>query len=160
VTELFSPHDDTERLDRLVDELRLTPALTPHLISRVASDVCTRVSGMARADRAARLDRLVRAEAWIDAVLALIELESPMWRPCRLIYDGGEWVCSLSRHPEIPFEFDDTADGRHEVQAIAILLSFVEAKRLLATSEHFSAPSVPQVAPAPAAYTFCCDNFG
>ncbi|WGS23284.1 MULTISPECIES: hypothetical protein [unclassified Bradyrhizobium] len=150
----------TERLDRLVDELRLTPGLTPHLISRVVTDACTRLPSMARAGRAARLDRLVHAESWIDAVLALIELELPMWRPCRLIYDGGEWVCSLSRHPEVPFEFDDTADGRHEVQAIAILLSFVEAKRLLTTTEQASASSVPQVAPSAAAYTFCCDNFG
>jgi hypothetical protein len=157
---LPSACDDRERLDRLADELRLTPVLTPSLISRVVTDACTRLPGMAKAGRAARLDRLVRAEAWIDAVLALIDLELPMWRPCRLIYDGGEWVCSLSRHPDIPFEFDDTVDGRHEAPAIAILLSFVEAKRLLATSERVSAPSVPQVAPTEAAYTFCCDNFG
>jgi hypothetical protein len=143
----------------LVDELRLTPRLTPYLISRVVTEACTRVSGMARAGMAARLDRLVRAEAWLDAVLCLIELELPMWRPCRLVYDGGEWVCSLSRHPEVPFEFSDTADGRHEAPAVAILLSFVEAKRLLATSESAGAPSVPQVAPATAAYAFCCDNF-
>ncbi|HKU06710.1 MAG TPA: hypothetical protein VJR30_11640 [Bradyrhizobium sp.] len=108
----------------------------------------------------ARLDRLVHAEAWIDAVLSLIELELPMWHPRRLIYDGGEWICSLSRHPEVPFEFDDTADGRHEVPAVAILLSFVEAKRLLTMGKPVRMTSVPQVAPAPAAYTFCCDNFG
>lgn len=151
--------EDMERLDLLVDELRLTSALTPHLISKVVRDACKRVPSMASTGQARRLDRLVRAEAWIDAVLALIELELPLWRPCRLIYDGGEWVCSLSRHPEIPFEFDDTVEGRHEAAAVAILLSFVEAKRLLATGEHVGVPSVPQVALTPAAYTFCCDNF-
>jgi hypothetical protein len=114
---------------------------------------------MARAGSAKRLDRLVRAEAWIDAVLSLIELELPMWRPRRLIYEGGEWVCSLSRHPDVPIEFDDTADGRHEAQAVAILLSFVEAKRLLTTIERVSTSSVPQVGPTAAANTFCCDNF-
>jgi len=157
---LSSERDDTERLDRLVDELRLAPVLTPNLISRVVSDACTRMSSMARAGGIARIDRLVRAEAWIDAVLSLIELELPMWRPRRLIYDGGEWVCSLSRHPEIPFEFDDTADGRHEAQPVAILLSLVEAKRLLTTSERVSTSSVPQVEPTAPACTFCCDNFG
>jgi hypothetical protein len=156
---LSSGSDDTERLDRLIDELRLTPALTPSLVSRVVTGACTRVPGVARAGRAVRLDRMVRAEAWIDAVLALIELELPMWRPCRLVYDGGEWVCSLSRHPGIPFEFDDTVDGRHQAPAVAILLSFIEAKRFLAAGEHAGAPSVPQVVTAPA-YTFCCDNFG
>lgn len=152
-----SGSDDTERLDRLIDVLRLTPALTPSLISRVVSDACTR---LARTGSTARLDRLLHAEAWIDAVFCLVELELPAWRPCRLIYDGGEWVCSLSCHPEVPFAFDDTIDGRHEAPAIAILLSFVEAKRLLATTKRAGAPSVPQVAPAAAAYNFCCDNFG
>jgi hypothetical protein len=155
---LSSGRDDRERLDRLVDELRLTSVLTSYLISRVVTDTCTRLKGMARAGRAARLDRLVHAEAWIDAVLCLIELELPAWRPCRLVYDGGEWLCSLSRHPEVPFEFDDTVDGRHAAPALAILLSFIEAKRLLTSSERVSAPSVPQVRPT-AADPFCCDNF-
>jgi len=159
VTELSSGCDDTERLNRLTDELRLTAVLTPNLISRVVTDACTRASSMVRTGRGARLHRLVRAEAWIDAVLLLIELELPMWCPRRLICDDGEWICSLSRHPEIPFEFDDTADGRHESPAIAILLSLVEAKLLLTATEPISTSSVPQVALA-AAYTFCCDNFG
>jgi hypothetical protein len=157
---LSSGSDDTERLDRLIDELRLTPALTPSLVSRVVTGACRRLPGMARTGRTVRFDRMLHAEAWIDAVLCLIELELPAWRPRRLIYDGGEWVCSLSRHPEVPFAFDDTADGRHETPAVAILLSFVEAKRLLATTERAGAPSVPQVARTPAAHIFCCDNFG
>jgi hypothetical protein len=155
---LPSERDDTDRLDRLIDELRLTPVVTPYVISRVVADACSRLPGMARTGRAARLDQLLRAEAWIDAVLCVIELELPTWRPCRLVYDGGEWICTLSRHPGVPFEFGDTADGRHETAAAAILLSFVEAKRFLATAGRAPAPSVPQVAPAPAS-TFCCDNF-
>lgn len=83
-----------------------------------------------------------------------------MWRPRRLIYDGGEWACSLSRYPEMPFELDDTADGRHHAPAVAMLLSLIEAKRLLMSCESARATSVPQIAPEPAAYSFCCDNFG
>ena len=160
VNELPAEYDATERLDRLANELRLAPVLTPDLISRFVADACTRASSMARTGRAARLDRLMRAEAWIDAVLSLIELELPARRPCRLLYDGGEWVCSLSRHPGMPFEFDDTADGRHDVPAVAALLSLVEAKRHLTTMHRPGAASVPQVAPGPVAHTFCCDNFG
>jgi hypothetical protein len=155
---LSSGGDYSELLDRLVDELRLTPVLTPHLIFTIVADACTRVSNLARAGKIARLDRLVLAEAWIDAALCLIGLELPMWRPRRLVRDGGEWLCSLSRHPEIPIQFDDTADGRHEAPAVAILLSFIEAKRLLTASEPARAPSVPQVRPT-AADPFCCDNF-
>ncbi|MGE0290088.1 MAG: hypothetical protein AB7I42_28100 [Bradyrhizobium sp.] len=146
-------------MDRLADALRQASGLTPSLMFRVVNDVGTRLWGLARAGRTARLDRLVRAEAWIDAVLALIELDLPMWRPCRLIYDGGEWVCSLSRHPEIPFEFDDTVDARHHTQALAILLSFVEAKRHLEEADNLSAPIVPRVASTSTADSFCCNNF-
>jgi len=96
----------------------------------------------------------------VDAVLSLIEMELPMWRPRRLIYDGGEWVCSLSRYPETPIELDDTADGRHHAPAVAMLLSLLEAKRLFVSGQSVEATSVPQVAPEPAAYSFCCDNFG
>jgi hypothetical protein len=151
--------DDTERLDRLADELHLSQALTPHLISRIVSRTCTRLPAMTRAGHAVRLERFVRAEAWTDAGLTLIEFELPLWRPRRLIYDGGEWICTLSRHPEIPIELDDAADGRHAMQAIAILLSFVDAKRLLATAKRVERPTVPQAAADPAACTFCCDNF-
>ncbi|TYO65747.1 hypothetical protein FXV83_15130 [Bradyrhizobium hipponense] len=81
-----------------------------------------------------------------------------MWRLRRLVYDGGEWLCSLSRHPDVPIEFDEPAEGRHETRAVAILLSLVEAKRLLAATAPVSVPSVPQVRPV-AADPFCCDNF-
>jgi hypothetical protein len=143
----------------MTDELRLAPALTPSLISRIISDSCTRLSTMARAGLAARLDRFVRAEAWMDAALSLIDLDLPTWRPRRLIYDGGEWICSLSRHPEIPIELDSTADGRHETQAIAILLSFIAAKRILATIEDSAHRHCPQATTGSAASTFCCDDF-
>lgn len=144
--------------DRLVDELCSAPMLTPQLIFRIVADACTRVPNLTRAGKAARLRSLVLAEAWTDTALWLVEAELPAWRPRRLVHDGGEWICSLSRHPEVPIEFDDTADGRHEEQPIAILLSFVEAKRLLAASAFAHPPSVPQVRPA-AAYPLCCENF-
>jgi hypothetical protein len=150
--------DDTERFDRMADELRGARGLTPDLLARVVADTCTRVSSLARAGKAAGFDRLILAEAWTDAALSLIELELPMWRLRRLVYDGGEWVCSLSRHPHVPIEFDEPAEERHETRAVAILLSLIEAKRLLAASERVSAPSVPQVRSA-VAHPFCCDNF-
>lgn len=155
---MASGRDNTERLDRLIDELRPAPALTPYLISKVLAAACMRIPNLPRTGKAGRIERLMDAEAWIDTALSLIELELPMWRPRRLVYDGGEWFCSLSRHSELPIEVDDTADGRHETLAVAILLSFVEAKRLLTASERLNAPSVPQVRLAEGE-PFCCDNF-
>ena len=147
-----------EDLSRLTDELRRASVLTPKLVSRILADACTRASNLVRTHRIERLERLAVAEAWTDAVLALLELELPMWRPRRLICDGGEWVCSLSRHREVPIELDETAEGRHEALPLAILLSLIEAKRLLAPSGFVAVPSVPQVQ-TEAAQTLCCDNF-
>ncbi|WP_439360981.1 hypothetical protein [Bradyrhizobium sp. DASA03007] len=149
---------DTRCFERMADELRGARKLTPDLIAKVIADTCTRVPNLVRAGKAAAFDRLILAEAWTDAALALIELELPMWRLRRLVYDGGEWVCSLSRHPDVPIEFDEPAEERHESGAVAILLSLIEAKRLLAAAQRVSLPSVPHVRPI-AADPFCCDNF-
>lgn len=133
--------------------------LTPALFSKVVTGAGTRFAVPTRAIAAERLAHLILAEAWIDASLFLIELELPLWHVRRLIYDGGEWMCSLSRHPGIPVEIDDAADGRHGLMPIAILLSFVEAKRLATVAEFARIVSVPRVKPTNV-HPICCDNFG
>jgi hypothetical protein len=81
---LFDPkHED--RLDRLMEQLRLAPALTADLISNVVAGACTRLPVLHRAGKAARIDQLIEAGAWSDAALALIELELPAWKLRRLI---------------------------------------------------------------------------
>ncbi|WP_407168609.1 hypothetical protein [Bradyrhizobium sp. ORS 111] len=127
-------------------------------MSRIVAGACTRVSSLTRAGRTEVFDRLILAEAWTEATLSLIELELPMWQRRRLVYDDGERLCSLSRHPDVPIEFDEPTEGRHETIAVAILLSLVEAKWLLASSEPISTPSVPEARPV-TADPFCCDNF-
>jgi len=155
---MLARRDDGESLDRLADELRLAPKLTQTLFSRVVTDACTRVFTLRQAGRTVPIDHLIEAQAWTDAALSLIEFELPMWRPRRLIYDSGEWLCSLSRHCDMPIEFDDTADGRHELRPLAMLISLVEAKRTLTATELAYRTSVPQVRPT-ATYPVCCDNF-
>ena len=126
---LFDPkHED--RLDALEEQLRRAPALTPDLISNVIADACTRLPVMKRAGKAARIDQLIEAGAWSDAALALIELELPAWKLRRLVYEDGEWHCSLSRHPNLPAALDDTADASHEVLPLAILAALIEAHRM------------------------------
>lgn len=102
------------RLDRLTEQLRLAPALTPDLISNVIADACTRLPVLNKAGKATRIDQLIEAGAWSDAALALIELELPEWKLRRLVYEDGEWFCSLSKQPNLPVVFDDTADACHE----------------------------------------------
>jgi len=148
-----------ETFGRLTDQLCAASAPTPQLFSRVVTDACSRIETLSKSGKPTPIDQLIRAGAWTDASLAIVEFELPMWTLRRLIFDAGEWFCSLSRHPNVPIEFDDTADGRHEARAITILLSFVEAKRqLAAVTAGINQASVPRIRSKPI-YPFCCDNF-
>jgi hypothetical protein len=151
---LFAPkHGD--RFDRLTDQLRLAPALKPdHLIFNVIVHACTRIP----AEKAARIDQLIEAGAWSDAALALVELELPAWKLRRLIYEDGEWLCSLSRQPNLPVALDDTADASHAVMPLAILSAFVEARRGASALDGTSLETVPR-ARATSGYAVFCDNF-
>ena len=74
-----------------------------------------------------RVERLLAAGAATDAALMLIALELPGWQLRRLVYEDGEWLCSLSRQPYVPYDLDDTADAHHEIAAQAIAAAFLEA---------------------------------
>jgi hypothetical protein len=150
---LFDPKQE-DRFDRLKDQLRLAPALTHDLISHVIVDACTRLPAV----KATWIDQLIEAGAWDDAALALIQLELPAWKLRRLVYEDGEWLCSLSRQPDLPVALDDTADASHEVLPLAILMAFVEARRRISAMRETSLPTVPQVWWTPG-YAICCDNF-
>ena len=150
-------HED--RLDRLTEELRLAPALTADLVSNVVVDACSRLPVLNKAGKATRrLDQLIEAGAWSDAALALIELELPAWKLRRLVYEDGEWLCSLSKQPNLPVALDDTADACHDVLPLAILSAFVEARRKTSAVREPSSPTVPQVRTT-SGYAICCDNF-
>jgi hypothetical protein len=151
---LDSQHAD--RLDGLTQRLRFAPALTVDLVALVVSHACTRLPALKKAGKTAQVDRLIEAGAWSDVAFALIEIELPAWKLRRLIYEDGEWFCSLSKQPNLPVEFDDTADARHNALPLAILCAFVEARR--AMSHETNATTVPRVWPAPD-YATCCDNF-
>jgi hypothetical protein len=105
----------------------------------------------------ARLEQLTAAGAWTDAALVLIELELPAWSLRRLIREDDEWFCSLSRQRNLPVTLDVTADAHHESLPLAILLAFLQARRMVEIAP--AAISVtPQVHLAPASM-ICCDNF-
>jgi hypothetical protein len=147
-----------ERLDRLTNELRLAPALSPDHFSRIIADACTRLPLLNKAGGAARIDQLIKVGAWSDAALALIELELPAWHLRRLVYEDGEWICSLSRHPTLPAALDDTADASHTVLPLAILGALLAARRMTGTAREANSSTVPQVQPA-TGNVVCCDNF-
>ena len=144
-------------LDRLDEAVRFAPQPTHGLVSKIIAGACSRIPLLSKAGKAAGIDRLVESSAWVDAALALIELELPGWRVRRLICEDGQWHCSLSRQPNLPIALDDTADATHEVLPLAILLAFLQARRRTALAAQ-SVPAVPLSEPV-LAETICCDNF-
>jgi hypothetical protein len=95
--------------------------------------------------------------AWTDAGLALLAMELPGWTVRRLVYEDGEWICSLSRQPNLPIAIDDTVDTHHANLPLAILSALSEAQaRSNACLPRVQ--SVPRVK-APSEYVHCCDNF-
>jgi len=144
-------------LDRLDDELRSAARPAPELLCKVTERVGTRLSLLRQAGMAARIDRLIEAGAWSDAVFALIELELPAWRVRRLVHEDGEWLCSLSRQPNLPIAFDDPVEASHQVLALAALRAVIEVRRR-SSSVPEGMSTVPQVRPT-SDQLICCDNF-
>lgn len=77
---LSERHDPPE----LNDRLRSANAVTTELMSEVIGHTCRRFPSMDQSEKTARIECLIATSAWIDAALALIDLELPMWQVRRL----------------------------------------------------------------------------
>ena len=154
---MLSVLNQQDRFDRLMARLRLAAAVTPELMSDIVAGACVRFQVFRRLGKTARLEKLIAAAAWSDAALALIEIELPAWTLRRLVYDDGEWFCSLSKQPNLPIEFDDTADARHGMLPLAILGALIEARRRGDVARDTDPPTVAQARLPNTA--FCCDDF-
>ena len=140
--------------ERLNDALAATPAL----IADVIRETCRRFPSQGHAGKTERVEQLIQLGAWTDAALALIELELPQWRVRRLVYDGGEWHCALSRERELPDWLDDSVDCHHADLALAILSAFVEVRHTASPSSRTSVPAAGRNE-NPLYEPLCCDSF-
>ena len=143
----------------LVDRLRNAPEANATLMAETIDTACRRFPSSGRSEKTARIEQLIRSEAWTDAALALIDLELPQWQVRRLVYDEGEWHCALSRERELPDWLDQSIESHHADLALAILSAFVEARQISAPASRTSVPGVrrdtsPQYEP------LVVDNFG
>lgn len=146
-----------QHLSQLQEHLHRARTVTPQLMVDVIAHACLRLRAHHPAAKT-RVVRLIESGAFVEAALALIELEVPGWKLRRLVYEDGEWICSLSRNRQLPDWLDDAADARHETLALAILAAIVEAQRDVAPSDQVSSTTVPSVR-LPADCGVCCDNF-
>ena len=119
---------------------------------------CRRFPSTGQTEKTARIERLIAAEAWMDAALALIDLELPQWQPRRIAYDEGEWHCALSRARELPEWLDQSIEVHHADLPLAMLSAFVEAMRSTAPRTRTSVPTIPREV-NPLYGPLCCDNF-
>jgi hypothetical protein len=149
--------DYTVLFDRLDEELRVASQLDRSLFTKIIVGACRRIAVLSKSEESARIERLIEAGAWTDAVLAVIALELPDWRLRRLEYDSGQWFCALSRGPNLPAMLDDTADANHELMPLAILRAFFQARRVAEIAPRAISPA-PQ-ASAGTGNIICCDNF-
>jgi len=147
---------DLTPLELLADRLRKAATADPELFAAIA-DVSARVAMLRKAGKAGHLDQLIANGAWTDAALALLALELPAWKLRRLIHEDGDWICSLSRQPDLPLDLDDTADAHHSSLPLALLAALLEARAKTAANAP-SVKNVPQVKTA-AGNVQCCDNF-
>jgi hypothetical protein len=147
-------HDETSLPDRLRDAV----VATASLVRQVMDSTCRRCPYPGRAGKVRHLERCIAAEAWADVALTLIDLELPQWQLRRIVYDGGEWHCALSRHSELPEWLDQSVEASHSDLSLALLEAFLEAQRVASPA---SGPSVPaaRAEVAESCTPLCCDNF-
>jgi hypothetical protein len=143
-------------LDDLSDALYYAREPTLDLFSKIINSACTRVHVLSQA--LTHIVRLAEIGAWTEAAFALIALELPLWTVRRLAYENGEWLCSLSRQPNLPMTLDDCAEASREVLPLAMLCALVEACRRRHMAQDFVS-AVPQVAAPSADHILCCENY-
>ncbi len=129
----------------LTNRLSNAQTMTRPLMLDIIDHACRRFPSLGQNERSERIMRLVDAQAWTDAALALMELELPLWQVRRIAYDEGEWHCALSRERELPDWLDAAVEAHHIDLALALLSAFIEVQAL---AVEVSRPSVPTVRPA------------
>jgi hypothetical protein len=145
-------------ISRLAGRLRNADGVTVELFSEVIRDACWRLPSVRRTRDFTRLEQLIQSEAWTDAALALLALESPQWRLRRIVHDAGEWHCTLSRGRELPEWLDQPVEACHGDLCLAILSALVGTKcedASTAADRVATVSSMDQTIDVP----LCCDNF-
>jgi hypothetical protein len=145
--------------EELQSVIRQVDAVTPQLLSAVVDLALARWETPNRAAYARRIGEFVASRAWTDAALALVALDrSHTIR--RVVYDDGDWHCTIGSQWPVPEWLDDTVEFGHPVLPLAILGAFLGALCQLRPAA-LAATSVPQVR-SDASDTFApvsCDNF-
>jgi hypothetical protein len=151
-------------LDPLRDRILTAKSVTPAFMSDVLALACDHLVGPDGGETAGRIRRCLRAEAWVDAALALVAAALPQWRICRIVHDDGEWYCELGKQIgkqwAVPEWLGGTVAATHEVLPLAILLAFIDASQDGGSETVAPARPLFLVTSDPSSEEpVCCDNF-
>jgi hypothetical protein len=122
-----SVSSQNDQISPLEAELGRAEEVTPALMAGLLALAEARRSAPGSRDQADRIRHLIRAEAWTDAALALLEFGLPQWKLRCITYEDSEWFCSLGKRLPLPTWLDDLVTASHPVLPLAILTAFVEA---------------------------------
>ena len=117
---MFIEPSGRNEIDNLASKLAGATQVNASLFAQVVA-ASPRLMTLRAIGKTARLDRLAVCEAWAEAAIELIALEAPGWTVKRLSLDDREWLCSLTRFPDVPNWLDESAEGRHPILALAVL---------------------------------------
>lgn len=134
-------HSDRARCDALAKRLRAVESVSAGLFAQVI-DASPRLMTLNAMGKTGRLDRLISCQAWTEAAIELVALEVPGRQIKRLCLDDGEWICTLTRFPDLPDWLDDSSEGRHRALPIAILRALLDLREQRAT-DHQPASRLP-----------------
>ena len=112
-----------------------------------------------QSDKLLRANQLTKVGAWVDATLAVLDLELPSWQLRRLQLEDGLWICSLSQRPQSPLMHDDMAEAQHEDLIWAVVGAMVEAHRLSVPRRPTATKIAAQVRCKPTGIPLDCDDF-
>jgi hypothetical protein len=147
-----------EKLGRIVDRLESVDEMSSALWAEIVSGACERAACMTATPILARLNKCAADGAWVDAALALIEIEFAGWKLRRIVYDDGEWCCALSRERFLPEWLDSAVEASHRDLAVALVKVAVEAMRETLSRPERRSSAMP-MARDEAPQFVCCDNF-
>jgi hypothetical protein len=134
--------DQSEQILQLRTKLHRASLITPSLMVEVLALAEARRPWAG--DRAERIRRFIRAAAWTNGALALVELGLPTWKLRRIVHEDGEWHCCLGKQRPLPEWLDDVVEAGHPVLPLAILTALVEACAVTSFSTEV-APTVPSI---------------
>lgn len=120
----FTPHMAREPLETRIEKSKTVSA---GLFAEICSS-SERLTHLAQMGKTSRLERLLESEAWTEAALELAALAAPEWSVRRLCRIDGQWLCSLTRFPDMPDWLDEAAEATHSLMPMAILGAIAEIR--------------------------------